>query len=106
MTVGDRLSGYVMGQLIRAANSWRGLVRFEDPEFADDLHNARNRAAQSGLNITREGTYMATATFTGVALFATLLKLHPLAPFAIVLASVPQMHIDSRPCQHISAPCW
>ncbi|MGH2354676.1 MAG: hypothetical protein ACRDJN_23955, partial [Chloroflexota bacterium] len=35
---GDRLTGYVTGRLIRAANSWRGLARFEDPAFADDLH--------------------------------------------------------------------
>ena len=34
--VGDRLTGYVTEQLIRAANRWQGLARFEDPALADD----------------------------------------------------------------------
>src|SRR5260370_11179949 len=40
----DRLTGYVTEQVIQAANRWHGLVRFEDPSFADDLKRARQPA--------------------------------------------------------------
>lgn len=88
---GDRLTGYVMGRIIRAANSWRGVARFEDPAFADDLHRARARAAHSGLTIVREGGHVAMALFACIALALTLAGLHPLAPLLIMLVSGPQI---------------
>ena len=48
---GDRLSAYVGEELIRAANRWPGLSRFEDPEFQDDVHRAQNRATRSCLDV-------------------------------------------------------
>lgn len=88
---GDRLTGYITGELIGAANRWRGLARFEDPAFADDLERSRRNAAHGGLNIMREGTYAATALATAVGLALALAGLHPLAPLSIVLATVPMM---------------
>ena len=48
---GDRLTGYVTEQLIRAANRWHGIARFEDPALADDLERARGPAGSSGMSI-------------------------------------------------------
>ena len=49
--VGERLNAYIGEQIILAANRWRGLARFEDPAFADDLNVARRYATRGGLDI-------------------------------------------------------
>ena len=51
----DRLTGYVTEQLIRAANRWQGLARFEDPALADDLQRSRRYASESGLELILSG---------------------------------------------------
>ncbi|MBI3974178.1 MAG: ABC transporter ATP-binding protein, partial [Chloroflexi bacterium] len=88
---GDRLTGYVTEQLMAAANRWRGLVRFEDPGFADDLTRARNQAAHGGLNLVVYGARAGVALFTAAGLVLVLASLHPLIPIIIVLAALPQM---------------
>lgn len=89
--VGDRLTAYVTEQLIAAANRWRGLARFEDPAFADDLERARKYAAKGGLELLVYGGQGALALFTAAGLALTLAGLHPLAPVALVAATLPQM---------------
>jgi len=86
---GDRLTGHVTGQLIRSANAWPGIARFEDPSFAEDLRVASERAAKAGLTLAREGAHCAAALFGAVGLAMVLAALHPLAPIAIALCSVP-----------------
>ena len=86
---GDRLTGHVTGQLIRAANAWPGIARFEDPSFAEDLRIARERASKAGLTLAREGAHCAAALFGAAGLAVVLAALHPLAPIAIALCAVP-----------------
>lgn len=88
---GDRLTGYVTGQLIRVANSWRGLARFEDPSLADDLQRARQHAARGGLDLMTDGMQTLVLAFTVTGLAGALVGLHPLAPVIIVLSTLPQM---------------
>ena len=88
---GDRLTGYVTGQLIRAANRWHGIARFEDPALADDLQRARQTAARAGLSIMVHGTELIVAMFTAVGLVVVLLGLHPVAPLLLVVATIPLM---------------
>jgi len=88
---GDRLTGYITEQLIEAANHWQGLARFEDPRFADDLHRAREEAARSGLDLVYFGAIVALALLTALSLSITLVGLHPLIPFLLILATLPQM---------------
>ena len=88
---GDRLTGYITEQLIEAANRWQGLARFEDPRFADDLHRAREGAARSGLDLVYFGAIVALALLTALGLSITLVGLHPLIPFLLILATLPQM---------------
>ncbi|HKV02067.1 MAG TPA: hypothetical protein VJQ26_08075, partial [Ktedonobacteraceae bacterium] len=88
---GDRLTGYITEQLIEAANRWQGLARFEDPRFADDLHRAREEAARSGLDLVYFGAIVALALLTALSLSITLVGLHPLIPFLLILATLPQM---------------
>ena len=91
MLAADRVTGYVTSELIRVANTWQGLLRFEDPSFADDLERARTRAASGGLNLMREATYGGISLLTAVYLIWALLGLHVLAPFLILLFSLPLM---------------
>lgn len=87
---GDRLIAHVNGALIQAANSWRGLARFEDPAFADQLAIVRQHAARSPVDLLSYGGSFVQALFTITAMCAVLWYLHPLAPLLLVLAHVPQ----------------
>jgi ATP-binding cassette subfamily B protein len=88
---GDQLTAYVTEQLIRAANRWRGLARFEDPSFADDLHRARGQAAHSGLDLLMFGAETALSLVSASGLALVLMALQPLVPVLVVLAALPQM---------------
>ena len=89
--VGERLNVYIGEQIILAANRWRGLARFEDPAFADDLDVARRHATRGGLEILSYGTRFALSVFTSIGLLLVLLALSPLVPVLIVLASLPSI---------------
>ena len=87
----DRLTGFVTEQVIRAANRLQGLARFEDPDFADDLQRARKRSTRGALDLTIYVGRAAIELFTAGALALVLFALHPLVPFLLVLATLPQM---------------
>ena len=87
----DRLTGSIGEQLIRAANRWPGLARFEDPAFADDLERARSQAALGGLTLLLFGGRLVTVLVTVVGVAALLAALQPLVPVLLLLASLPQM---------------
>ena len=87
----DRLTGYVTEQIIRAANRLQGLAPFEDPVFADDLQRARKRAPRGALNLIIYVGRAAIELFTAGGLALVLFALHPLVPFLLILASLPQM---------------
>lgn len=86
---GDRLTAFVGGELIAAANRWPGLGRFEDPGFHDDLHRARRRASTGSLDLVVYGSRAILALLTVVGLTVVLAGLHPLAPVVIVAAALP-----------------
>ena len=87
----DRLTGYVTEQIIRAANRLQGLARFEDPDFADDLQRARKRSTRGALDLTIYVGRSAIELFTASSLALVLFALHPLVPFLLILATLPQM---------------
>jgi ATP-binding cassette subfamily B protein len=87
----DRLTIYVTGQIIRAANRWRGLARFEDPDFADDLERARTSAGRGGLVIMTNSAYLAVHLLTLVSVLALLARLSPLAPALLLLTALPAL---------------
>ena len=86
---GDRITGFAAGELIRAANRWRGLARFEDPQVADDLAHARRYVRGSGVDIMNYGTRAVLALLTVTGMVLVLAALHPLAPLALVLLTLP-----------------
>jgi ATP-binding cassette subfamily B protein len=86
---GQRLSGHVAEQLIAAANRWRGLERFEDPRFADDLQAARSRANVVGLTLLVSASRGVLHLFTAAGAALVLAGLHPLAPPLMVLGLLP-----------------
>ena len=87
----DRLTGYVTEQIIRAANRLQGLARFEDPDFADDLQRARKRSTRGSLDLTIYVGRAAIELFTAGGRALVLFALHPLVPFLLILATLPQM---------------
>jgi ATP-binding cassette, subfamily B, bacterial len=88
---GDRLTAYVTGQVIHAANRWPGLARFEDPTFADDLHHTRTAASRGGLSIMVHGATGLMHLVTVVGASLVLLHLNPFVPVLLLLASLPAM---------------
>lgn len=88
---GDRLTAYVGGELIAAANSWPGLARFEDPGFQDDLHRSRNRAATGSLDVVVYGSRTVLSLFTVVVMAIVLVGLHPLAPLLVAATAIPNL---------------
>jgi ATP-binding cassette, subfamily B, bacterial len=97
---GDRLTAYVGGALIRAANRWQGLARFEDPGFANDLARARKNASTVGLDLMVNGTWTLAALFTAIGLVVVCAGLSPLMPVVVILATLPslsrQLHASHR----------
>ena len=87
---GDRLTGYITEQLIRAANRWQGLARFEDPRWVDDLERSQRYASQTGLQIMVHGASAVLGLLTVIGVTLLLIGLHPLLPLLLILASVPQ----------------
>ncbi len=88
---GDRVTTYVTAQIIHAANRWQGLARFEDPDFADDLQRVRTQASRGGLAIMVNGAAAIVHLGTIVGVTLLLARLHPLAPFLLLLASLPAL---------------
>jgi len=90
----DRLTGFITGQLIRAANRWQGLARFEDPGFADDLERARSQAATGGLTLLLFGGRLIGVLVTVIGVGLVLVGINPLVPLLLLLASLPQMSLQ------------
>ncbi|MYB76603.1 MAG: ABC transporter ATP-binding protein [Chloroflexi bacterium] len=88
---GDRITGFLAGELIRAANRWQGLARFEDPQVADDLRRARWYVEGGGMYIMSYGARAALALFTATGTALVLAALHPLVPLALVLLTLPAL---------------
>ena len=87
--VDDRITGFVGRELIRVANSWQGLARFEDPQFADDLAHARRYVSGGGIDIMRTGEFAALSLLTAIGMAVLLAALHPLVPIVLVLLTLP-----------------
>jgi len=87
---GERVVVHVNGELLAAANRWRGLARFEDPVFADRLATAREHATQSPVDLVSYGGRFLQSLFTIVAMATVLWRVHPIVPFLLVLAHIPQ----------------
>src|SRR5919108_1030804 len=66
--VGDRMNAHVMERLIRAANGWPGIARFEDPSFADDLLRARAHVGRGGVELVVDTVQALVALVTAVGL--------------------------------------
>ena len=87
--VDDRITGFVGRELIRVANSWQGLARFENPQFADDLAHARRYVGGGGIDIMRTGEFAALSLLTAIGMAVLLAALHPLVPIVLVLLTLP-----------------
>ncbi len=87
--VDDRFTGFVGRELIRVANSWQGLARFENPQFADDLAHAHRYVRGGGIDIMRSGEFAALSLFTAIGMALVLGALNPLVPIVLVLLTLP-----------------
>ena len=87
----DRITGFAAGELMRTANRWQGLARFENPAIADDLAHARRYVRGSGITIMNYGTRAALAVFTAAGAALVLATLHPLAPLLLALCTLPAL---------------
>ena len=86
--LGDRLAAHLSRAVLEACNSWRGLHRFEDPAFADDLSITRKRTS-SALEVVNYTSRAAVSVVSVVAIAITLGGLHPLAPIVLIAAQLP-----------------
>jgi ATP-binding cassette subfamily B protein len=89
--IGDRMTGSMMERLIETVNQWKGLSRFEDAAFADDLQRSRTSAARSGLILILFGARTASAVFSIVVFGVILARLNPLVPVVLILLTFPAM---------------
>ncbi|MGH2354350.1 MAG: ABC transporter ATP-binding protein [Chloroflexota bacterium] len=101
-SAGDRVTAHVNGELIKAANRWRGLARFEDPTFANHLSIARNEAARSGVDLLSTAGGLVQTLFTMGAMTAVLWQLHPFVPLLLILAFVPHALLENDFAQNMS----
>ncbi|MGI8914451.1 MAG: ABC transporter ATP-binding protein [Chloroflexota bacterium] len=86
----DRLTAHVNGELIAAANRWRGLARFEDPALADHLALARANAANGPVSMLTSAGAGVQSAFIIIAMSAVLWRLHPLVPLLLLLVHIPE----------------
>jgi ATP-binding cassette subfamily B protein len=87
----DHLIASVGRDLIRAANRWQGVARFEDPDFADDLDRARKQTSRLGTDLVTNGTSALAALLAIVSLAAVCAGLHSLMPILVILAILPSL---------------
>lgn len=87
--IGDRLTGRLTERLIRASNRWRGIARFEDPAFADDLKTARDHSDRIGMDLISIGTEVLIIVATSTGVVIVLATLNPIIPAVLVLTSLP-----------------
>lgn len=88
--LGDRLTIRVTRSVLVACNSWRGLERFEDPTFADDLDVARNRTNRI-LDVVNYASRFVVDLIGAVGVAITLGGLNPAVPIVLIAAHVPGM---------------
>ena len=88
--IGDRLTARISRAVLLACNSWRGLQRFEDPTFADDLDVVRNRTSRV-LEVVSYASRFVVDLIGAVGIAITLGGLNPLIPIILVAAHVPGM---------------
>ena len=89
---GDRITGFLSAELMRATNRWQGLARFEDPKLADDLEYARLHIEEGGgLEVMANGARALLALFTVAGMALLLATLHPLVPLLLILLTIPAL---------------
>lgn len=87
--ISDRLTGRLTERLIRASNRWRGIARFEDPAFADDLKTARDHSDRIGMDLITIGTEVLVIVATSIGVVIVLATLNPIIPAVLILTSLP-----------------
>ena len=91
--LGDRLGVHLSRAVLQACHSWRGLQRFEDPAFADDLSITRTKT-RSALDVVNYSARAAVSLVSVVAIAITLGGLHPLAPVLLIAAQLPGLPLS------------
>lgn len=76
-------------RLFSAVNRYRGLARFEDPTFADQLRMAQQGARSGPGRVFEHGLALAQGGVTLTGFLATLVLLSPIMAVAVVVAAVP-----------------
>lgn len=88
--IGDRLTARVTRSVLVACNTWKGLHRFEDPAFVDDLNVARTQSGRA-LDVVGYGSRFVVDLISCIGIAVTLGGLHPLVPVLLIAAHVPGM---------------
>jgi ATP-binding cassette, subfamily B, bacterial len=92
----DRITTFVQGRLILAANARPGLEWFEDPRYHDRLARSHVMAQQGPLALVAQGTLVLQASANVLFLLAAVATLNPWLAFLLLVTHLPQMSFEYR----------
>ena len=92
--LGEKLSSHINLLLMRKADTFPDLSRFEDAKFYDELQLLQQQVSHQPLNLIMNLAEGGKTLFTVVAMFALLVPLGFWIPFLIVATTIPQAYVS------------
>ncbi|GET39006.1 ABC transporter ATP-binding protein [Microseira wollei] len=92
--LGEKLSAHINLLLMRKADTFPDLSRFEDAKFYDELQLLQQQVSHQPLNLIVNLAEGGKTLFTVVAMFGLLVPLGFWIPFLIVATTIPQAYVS------------
>lgn len=92
--LGEKLSAHINLLLMRKADTFPDLSRFEDAKFYDELQLLQQQVSHQPLNLIVNLAEGGKTLFTVVSMFALLVPLGFWIPFLIVATTIPQAYVS------------
>ncbi len=92
----DKLAAYISLLLMRKADSFSDLSRFEDAEFYDELQILQQQVSYKPLNLVENLVELSRSLITLIVVIGLLIPLAFWIPIVIAIATIPQIVVSSQ----------
>ncbi len=92
----DKLSAHISLLLMRKADSFSDLSRFEDAEFYDELQILQQQVSYKPLNLVENLVELSRSLITLIVVIGLLIPLAFWIPLVIAIATIPQIVVSSQ----------
>lgn len=92
----DKLAAHISLLLMRKADSFSDLSRFEDAEFYDELQLLQQQVSYKPLNLVENLVELSRSLITLIVVIGLLIPLAVWIPLVIAIATIPQIVVSSQ----------